>query len=51
VDDFRRFILNSIVWTGKLKVPANGIQTKLPSLTEFQPVAVEFQPKPSKVEK
>lgn len=35
-DDFRKLILNAIVWTAKLKVPDNGIVTKTPSATEME---------------
>jgi type 1 glutamine amidotransferase len=48
-EDLRRFILNGIVWTAKLEVPADGVQTTLPNLKEFQPVAVEYVPPPPKV--
>lgn len=43
-DDLRCFILNGIIWTAKLEVPDQGVQTKLPELEEFQPEAVEFTP-------
>ena len=43
----RRFILNGIVWTAKLDVPANGVQTTLPDLATFAPASVEpLPPKP-----
>jgi type 1 glutamine amidotransferase len=46
-DDLRRFILNGIVWTAKLEVPASGVQTTLPDLATFEPVSVEpLPPKP-----
>ena len=48
-EDLRRFILNGIVWTAKLEVPADGVQTTLPDLKEFQPVSVEYVPPPPKV--
>ena len=48
-EDLRRFILNGIVWTAKLEVPADGVQTTLPDLKEFQPRAVEYVPPPPKV--
>ncbi len=48
-EDLRRFILNGIVWTAKLEVPAVGVQTTLSDLKEFQPVAVEYVPPPPKV--
>jgi len=44
LDDLRRYILNGIVWTAKLDVPATGVQTTLPELSLFAPVALEPQP-------
>jgi type 1 glutamine amidotransferase len=51
-EDLRRCILNAIVWTAKLNVPAEGVQTTLPDLKEFQPVSVDYVPpsKPKKAE-
>ena len=47
VDDLRRFILNGIVWTAKLDVPAGGVQTAPPDLATFAPASVEpLPPKP-----
>lgn len=40
-DDLRRCILNGIVWTTKLDVPADGVHTTLPDLKTFSPTAVE----------
>ncbi len=45
VDSLRTFIFNSIVWTAKAPVPAEGMQTTLPSLETFNPVSVEFIPR------
>jgi type 1 glutamine amidotransferase len=39
--DLRRFILNGIVWSSKLDVPARGVQTTLPELNTFSPESVE----------
>ena len=51
LDDLRRFILNGIVWTAKLDVPAGGVQTALPDLATFAPASVEpLPPKPKKTE-
>lgn len=47
-DDLRRLILNAIVWTVKLDVPADGVQTTLPDLATFKPEAVEYVPPPPK---
>ena len=44
-DDLRRFILNGIVWTAKLAVPAEGVETDKPDLNAFDPVSVEFIPR------
>jgi type 1 glutamine amidotransferase len=47
LEDLRRFILNGIVWTAKLEVPKEGVQTTLPDLTTFGPGSVEpLPPKP-----
>ena len=35
-DDFRKLMLNAIVWTAKLKVPDNGVVTPTPSVTEME---------------
>ena len=49
-DDLRRFILNGIVWTAKLDVPADGVRTELPDLVAFAPASVEpLPPKPKPV--
>ncbi len=50
-DELRRFILNGIVWTAKLQVPAEGVKTAVPDLASFQPVAIEYTPPPPKVKK
>lgn len=47
--DLRRLILNGIVWTAKLEVPAGGVQTTLPELSSFAPDSVE--PAPPKAKK
>jgi type 1 glutamine amidotransferase len=50
-EDLRRFILNGIVWSAKLDVPAEGVKTTLPELASFKPDAVEFvspPPRPPK---
>jgi type 1 glutamine amidotransferase len=44
LEDLRRLILNGIVWTAKLDVPAQGVQTTLPDLATFAPAAVEPPP-------
>ncbi len=50
-EDLRRCILNAIVWTAKLEVPAEGAKSTLPDLKEFQPVSVEYVPPPPKQKK
>ena len=47
-DDLRRFILNGIVWTAKLEVPVEGVQTRLPDLKDFKPALVEPTNAPAK---
>lgn len=39
--DLRRLILNGIVWTARLDVPADGVQSTLPDLATFAPEAVK----------
>lgn len=34
-DDFRKTILNSIVWIAKVDVPANGVESKRPTVQEL----------------
>jgi type 1 glutamine amidotransferase len=46
LEDLRRFILNGIVWTAKLNVPPEGVQTAPPDLKAFGPESVEFVPRP-----
>ena len=47
LEDLRRFILNGVIWTAKVDVPANGVQTTLPDLTTFSPASVDpLPPKP-----
>lgn len=46
-DDLRRLILNGIVWTAKIDVPANGVNTAQPDLGAFQPESIEPQPRPA----
>jgi hypothetical protein len=41
-------IVNAIVWTAKLEVPADGVQSTLPDLKDFKPVAVDYVPPPPK---
>ena len=46
-EELRRFVLNGIVWTAKLDVPADGVRTDAPDLAAFAPVSVEpLPPKP-----
>jgi type 1 glutamine amidotransferase len=47
-EDLRRFILNGILWSAKLEVPAEGVNTTAPDLGSFQPVSVECVPPPPK---
>lgn len=50
-DDLRRFILNGIVWTAKLDVPADGVKTAPPDLATFGPAAIDFAPPRPTVQK
>lgn len=44
-EDLRRLVLNSIVWTGKIGVPDEGVLTPVPDLEFFEPESIEFVPK------
>lgn len=44
-EDLRRFILNGILWTAKLEVPAGGVRTPAPDLAKFGPESVELKPR------
>jgi type 1 glutamine amidotransferase len=46
VNEMRTLVLNSICWTAKLDVPAEGVQASLPELSTFQPDSVDPQPRP-----
>lgn len=49
-EDLRRCILNAIVWSAKVEVPAEGVQSELPRLDFFKPEAMEYtKPPPKKV--
>jgi hypothetical protein len=47
-EDLRRLILNSVVWSCRLEVPADGVKTRLPDLATFKPAAVEPPPAKAK---
>jgi type 1 glutamine amidotransferase len=47
-EDLRCFILNGIIWSAKLDVPAEGVCTTLPELASFKPASVALQPAPKK---
>ena len=49
LDDLRRYVLNGIVWTARLEVPAVGVQTTLPDLSTFGPASIEPIPRAPKV--
>lgn len=52
VEDLRRFILNGIVWSAGLDVPAGGVKTAAPDLAAFGPASVEpLPPKPKQAPK
>jgi uncharacterized RmlC-like cupin family protein/type 1 glutamine amidotransferase len=46
-EDLRRFILNGIVWTAKLNIPAEGVRSPAPDLAKFAPESVEPRPRPA----
>ena len=48
VEDLRRFILNTVVWTAKLNVPRGGVRTVAPDLAAFHPDSVEPKARPAK---
>ncbi|MBC8870333.1 MAG: ThuA domain-containing protein [Planctomycetes bacterium] len=45
IDDLRTLVMNSIVWTAKLDVPAEGVKSSLPDLATFKPDSVDPQPR------
>lgn len=47
LDDLRTLMINSICWTAKLEIPAEGVQTALPDLSQFQPASVEIPAPPN----
>ncbi|GLU51291.1 hypothetical protein Dfri01_07520 [Dyadobacter frigoris] len=42
-DNFRMLVLNSILWTARIKVPKNGIRTKTPELEELDKLTKPVQ--------
>ncbi len=40
-DDLRKFVLNGILWTAGVKLPADGVVSKQPDLNAFGPKSVE----------
>lgn len=44
-EDFRRFVLNGIVWSARLAVPKAGVETDSPDLAAFAPESVEPRPR------
>jgi hypothetical protein len=42
-DDFRKLVLNAILWTGKIEVPVSGVVTTAPSESEL--IAVQKKAK------
>jgi type 1 glutamine amidotransferase len=41
IDDLRTMVLNSIVWSAKIDVPAEGVRSELRELSMFEPKSVE----------
>jgi len=48
IDDLRTMILNSIAWSAKLDVPADGVRASLPDLATFKPDSVDPRPRRKK---
>ena len=46
-DDLRRLILNGIVWSAQLEVPAGGVESAQPDLAAFQPESIEPTARPA----
>jgi len=44
-DDFRKLVLNALVWTSGLEVPSGGVPSKTPSLDELEANQDYSQPK------
>jgi hypothetical protein len=44
-------IMNAIVWSAKLEVPADGVKTPQPNLAQFEPGAIEPPPPAAKAKK
>ena len=45
-DDFRKTVLNAIVWTANIEVPKNGVPSKTPTQEELD--ANQDEPKPKR---
>lgn len=45
IDDLRVLVLNSIYWTAKAEIPAQGVKSPRPDLARYEPAAVEPPPK------
>jgi hypothetical protein len=45
-DNLRMLVLNGIVWSARLEVPAEGVQTARPNLAQFEPASIEPRPRP-----
>jgi type 1 glutamine amidotransferase len=45
IDELRMFILNGVVWTAKLEVPAEGVRTTLDELVSYGPQSLEPLPR------
>jgi type 1 glutamine amidotransferase len=48
VNDLRMLVLNAIVWSAKVDVPAEGVRSTLPDLAAFEPGSVEPKPRPKR---
>ena len=48
LDDLRILVLNSVCWSAKLDIPAEGVKSSLPDLATFEPASVEPKARPQK---
>jgi hypothetical protein len=50
-DDFRKTILNTLVWVSKAEVPESGVSSKVAELDLYQNLDAKEQPLPDEVKK
>lgn len=44
-EDLRKLIMNGIVWTAGLEVPAEGVQSPKPELAKYEPESIDPKPR------